>query len=103
MARRFAWPDSSKRCRVTERPPSGGFFVWGRAVLAWPRCDSRERLVAAMLNLGEVPKSRDGCDDQHGTKYASERGENKTRVHNSACLKSSADYFSWPPVSEVHI
>src|ERR1700721_125998 len=75
-------------------------FLFGVAALAWARGGSRERLVAAMLNFGEVPKSRNGCDDQHGTKYASQRGENKTRVHNSACLKSSADYFSCPPVSE---
>jgi hypothetical protein len=30
-----------------------------------------------MLGLGDVPKSRDGCDDQHGAKYASERRESK--------------------------
>jgi hypothetical protein len=68
-------------------------FLFGVAVLAWPRRGSRERLIAAMLNLGEVPKSRDGCDDQHGTKYASERRENKTRVHNSACLKILGGLF----------
>jgi hypothetical protein len=54
-------------------------------------------VVAAMLNLGEVPKGRDGCDDQHGTKYASEHRESKTRVHNSAYLKTLGLHYDVQP------